>query len=52
METYPDAQLLLIRDSTANNYGKSNPLNKDFLPMLNESYAARTALNLGFNGDL
>jgi lysophospholipase L1-like esterase len=48
---HADSQLLLIGDSITNNYEKANPPNQDFLPIWNQYYAPRKALNLGFSGD-
>jgi lysophospholipase L1-like esterase len=46
-----DAQLLLVGDSITNNYEKAQPPNQDFLPIWQQYYAPRKALNLGFSGD-
>ncbi len=50
-EAHPDTQLLLIGDSITNNYDKTDPPNQNFLPIWNQYYAPRKALNLGFSGD-
>ncbi len=47
----PGRQLLLIGDSIINNYDKPNPPDENFLPIWNQFYAPRQALNLGFSGD-
>ena len=50
-QSHPETQLLLIGDSIINNFDKPNPPDEDFLPIWNEFYAPRQALNLGFSGD-
>ena len=51
LRDHADTQLLLIGDSIINNYEKAKPPNQDFLPIWQQYYAPRKALNLGFSGD-
>src|SRR5262245_55327135 len=43
--------LVLIGDSITQNYAKSTPPDENFLPIWNDFYAPRHALNLGVSGD-
>ena len=51
LPSHTDAELLLVGDSITNNYEKANPPNEDFLPIWQQYYAPRKAINLGFSGD-
>jgi lysophospholipase L1-like esterase len=51
VRTRPDVNLLLIGDSITQNYEKANPPDENFLPIWQQFYAPRHALNLGFSGD-
>jgi lysophospholipase L1-like esterase len=50
-KAHPDTELLLIGDSITNNYERSEPPDKDFLPTWKQFYEPRKALNLGISGD-
>jgi len=47
----PDVGLILVGDSTTQNYEKSEPPDENFQPIWQEFYAPRKALNLGYSGD-
>lgn len=48
---HADSELLLIGDSTFNNFDVANPPDQDFQLVWKQFYAPRRALNLGFTGD-
>jgi lysophospholipase L1-like esterase len=48
---HADAQLLLVGDTTTNNYDRAEPPDQNFQPIWQQYYAPRKALNLGFSGD-
>jgi lysophospholipase L1-like esterase len=47
----PSIGLVLIGDSITQDYDKADPPYEDFLPIWQQFYAPRNALNLGFSGD-
>src|SRR5579871_4152995 len=47
----PDRSLVLIGDSITQNYEKANAPYENFLPIWQQFYAPRRALNLGVSGD-
>ncbi len=49
--SHATSELLLIGDSTFNNFDKTEPPDENFQPVWNQFYAPRHALNLGFAGD-
>jgi lysophospholipase L1-like esterase len=49
--SHSTSELVLIGDSTFNNFDKSQPPDENFQSLWNQFYAPRHALNLGFNGD-
>jgi lysophospholipase L1-like esterase len=47
----PSIGLVLIGDSITQDYEKADPPFEDFLPIWQQFYASRDAMNLGFSGD-